>query len=217
MAGKSHRGNSLLTVELIFLFYLIPIALYFVRHYLVFKIIPLLLIVTLCCLVCLLRSRDFDRRRFWETGGLFFHLKRIVLTFIIPASFFCIGIYLFLNNRFLSFPKSHPFIWLILILLYPILAAYPQEIVFRGFFFHRYRQLITNPTAMILANSISFGLAHMVYANAVAPTLSAVGGLIFAYRYVKSDSLLIVGIEHALWGNFLFTIGIDRYFYSGSI
>jgi len=217
MADKKRRSNRLLRVELICLFYLMPIALYFVRHYLVFKIIPLLLMVTLCCVICLIRSGDFDRRRFWETGGLFFHLQRIVLTFIIPAFFFSIGIYLFQNNHFLFFPKSHPLIWLIFIMLYPILAAYPQEIVFRGFFFHRYRRLFKNPTAMILANSIGFGLAHVVYANAVAPALSAVGGLIFAYRYVKSDSLLIAGIEHAIWGNFLFTVGIGRYFYSGSI
>jgi hypothetical protein len=33
----------------------------------------------------------------------------------------------------------------------------------------------------------------------------------------KSGSALMAGIEHGIWGDFLFTVGIGWYFYSGSI
>ena len=98
------------------------------------------------------------------------------------------------------------------ILAYPLLAALPQAI-----FFHRYRRLFPHPGLMILASALSFGLAHLIYANWVAPLPSFLGGLLFGWRYVNPRFLLAVSIEHTLWGNFLFTVGIGWFFYSGAI
>jgi membrane protease YdiL (CAAX protease family) len=64
---------------------------------------------------------------------------------------------------------------------------------------------------------VSFGLAHVVYGNAIAPLLTTLGGFVFAYRYLRTNSLVAVSIEHALWGSFVFTIGFGWYLYSGSI
>jgi membrane protease YdiL (CAAX protease family) len=66
-------------------------------------------------------------------------------------------------------------------------------------------------------NALSFGLSHLFYGNWVAPVLAFFGGLLFAWRYQTSRSLGTVVIEHALWGDFLFTTGIGWYFYSGAI
>lgn len=98
-----------------------------------------------------------------------------------------------------------------------MLADYTQEVIFRGFFFHRYRTLFPNASVMLLTNGISFGMFHIFYGNWFSPLLAAVGGMVFGYRYLKSGSLLPAAIEHALYGNFLFTIGLGWYFYSGSI
>ncbi len=84
-------------------------------------------------------------------------------------------------------------------------------------FFHRYRSLFPNPAMLILVNGLSFGLAHILYANWVAPLLASAGGWLFAWRYHVTGSLMAVGIEHALWGNFLFTVGLGWFFYSGAI
>jgi membrane protease YdiL (CAAX protease family) len=70
---------------------------------------------------------------------------------------------------------------------------------------------------MMIVNSICFGLAHLFYGNWVAPILSGLGGLLFCHRYLKSKSLLVVGLEHGLWGDFLFTVGLGWFFYSGAI
>ena len=42
-------------------------------------------------------------------------------------------------------------------------------------------------------------------------------GILFTSRYIKSRSLLNVGIEHGLWRDFLFKVRFVWYTYSGSI
>jgi membrane protease YdiL (CAAX protease family) len=105
----------------------------------------------------------------------------------------------------------------VLVLVYSAISAPPQEFVYRKFFFERYRSLFNSPGRLILVNALSFGLGHAVYGNWIAPVLSTFGGLLFAYRYHRTGFTLVVGIEHALWGNFIFTSGIGWYFYSGAI
>jgi membrane protease YdiL (CAAX protease family) len=77
--------------------------------------------------------------------------------------------------------------------------------------------LFVRPRQMILFNALSFSLAHLFYGNWVAPVLSFAGGLLFAWRYQTSQSLPLVALEHALWGDYLFTIVLGWYFYSGAI
>ena len=47
--------------------------------------------------------------------------------------------------------------------------------------------------------------------------MTAVGGYLFARTYARSESTLMVSLEHALWGDFLFTVGLGWYFWGGSI
>ena len=51
----------------------------------------------------------------------------------------------------------------------------------------------------------------------VGPDWFRQAGLIFASTYAKSKSLALVTIEHGLYGNFLFFIGLGWYFYGGAI
>jgi membrane protease YdiL (CAAX protease family) len=102
-------------------------------------------------------------------------------------------------------------------ILYPLLSVYPQELIFRTFFFHRYRQIFRQSWVLILASGLSFGLAHLFFANWIAPTLTLLGGLQFARTYDRTNSTLQAAIEHGLWGDLIFTIGLGWYFYGGSI
>lgn len=38
-----------------------------------------------------------------------------------------------------AFARERSILWVAVLLLYPILSALPQELIFRVFFFHRYR------------------------------------------------------------------------------
>jgi len=77
--------------------------------------------------------------------------------------------------------------------------------------------IFSGPAALILLNGISFGLFYLWYANVIAPIFSVFAGMILAYRYVKTRSLIIVTIEHSLLGIFLYIIGLGWFFYSGSM
>jgi membrane protease YdiL (CAAX protease family) len=165
----------------------------------------------------LIRDRHFDRAKLWSRRGLGAATRQIMGFFVLPAAVLTLATLGFLEAHFLAFPRRQPLMWALVVLLYPWLAALPQELLFRCFFFHRYRHLLPQPALMVLASAVSFSLAHLFYANWVAPLLSFLGGLLFGWRYLKTRSLLAVSIEHALWGNFLFTVGIGWFFYSGAI
>jgi membrane protease YdiL (CAAX protease family) len=206
-----------LFAECLVLFFMLPIVLFFIRHKIAPHITPMLLILSFACAWHLFGKKDFDRRMLWDPEGSLKHLRAMLFFFLPAASLITVATYVFLKPYFFGFPSSKPWLWLIVMITYPILAAYPQELIFRTFFFYRYQHLFPNRTILILTNALSFSLAHLFYNNWIAPTLSFFGGILFAYRYLKSGSLPGVAIEHSLWGNFLFTVGIGWYFHSGSI
>ena len=101
------------------------------------------------------------------------------------------------------------------VLFYPLLSVIPQEIIFRSFFFRRYEQLFNTPNKIILFSGLAFGWVHILLLNWVAVIFSAVGGIIFASTYNRTKSLALTCLEHALYGCFIFTIGLGFYFYHG--
>jgi membrane protease YdiL (CAAX protease family) len=97
-------------------------------------------------------------------------------------------------------------------LLYPLLSALPQEYVYRRFFFARYQSLLGNRLLEVL-NIILFGGLHLIYGNWEAVVLATAGGVLFTRNYKKNDSLLAVSVEHALFGMWIFTVGLGRFFF----
>lgn len=207
----------MLLAECIILFFLLPTSLFFWRKWFAFKIIPLVLLLALLAYLLLRRDPNFDRQTIWIVKQPLTHFKDILLTFLPVAMIMTYLASLFLTDHFFAFPLSQPGEWLLVVVFYPLAAAYPQEIIFRSFFFHRYRSVFPGWKSAIFFNALSFSLAHAVYFNWVAFSLTFLGGLLFAYRYVKTGTLLPAAFEHALWGDFLFTSGIGWYLYSGSI
>lgn len=47
--------------------------------------------------------------------------------------------------------------WALVIVLYPILSVYPQELIFRAFLFHRYAPLFGNGVGLVAASAAAFG------------------------------------------------------------
>jgi membrane protease YdiL (CAAX protease family) len=193
------------------------VILYALRTKIGFLVLPLILALASGCVLLLFPDKDFPKSNFWRTENFSLHLRRICLTFIVPAAAASVWVYCFFSDQFLVFPSDKPYAWLVFLIYYPLLAAYPQEIIFRGFFFQRYGSLFQNPSVLILVSGICFGWAHLLYGNWIAPVISTFGGILFGYRYLKSRSLLVVGLEHGLWGSFLFLVGLGWYFSSGCI
>jgi len=70
---------------------------------------------------------------------------------------------------------------------------------------------------MIIASGLAFALMHIVFRNVLAVMLTLAGGLLFAARYAETGSLATSCFEHALYGCWLFTVGLGQYFYHGTI
>jgi membrane protease YdiL (CAAX protease family) len=70
---------------------------------------------------------------------------------------------------------------------------------------------------MILASACAFAFLHIIFRNWLAVALTFGGGLLFAARYAETGSLATSSFEHALYGCWLFTVGLGQYFYHGTI
>ena len=211
------RQKWLRGLECGLLFFAIPGLLYLVRQEMAHRAVPLVLLAGAGVAVYLWRRPEFDRQSLWRLRGMGPHVKRVLLMFVVPALALTMATWLVWPQLFLAFPLARPPFWALVMLLYPLLAAYPQELVFRAFFFQRYQPLVSHPLGLVALNALSFGLAHGFYGNWLAPLLSTLGGALFAYRYLSSGSLVVASLEHGLWGNFLFTVGLGWFFYSGHI
>ncbi len=204
-------------IECVMLFFIAPIALYWFRHFLAFRLVPVLLLLALGCMIYIASSKEFELPILWNTRNFLSHIKQILITLIGIGIAIGTLTYLFFGDRFLVFPINRPHAALTFVLLYPLLAALPQEIIFKCFFFHRYRSIFPGPLPLIFFNGLSFGLFHLWYGNFIAPILSIFAGMILAYRYLQTKSLLLVSIEHGLMGILLYVVGMGWFFYSGSI
>jgi membrane protease YdiL (CAAX protease family) len=102
-------------------------------------------------------------------------------------------------------------------IFYPIWSAFPQELIYRSWFFHRYRDLVKKEWVLIGMNALLFSFGHIIFENLLAIILTFIGGILFALTYKKSNSLMVVFIEHMLYGNWIFTLGIGQYFYSPTL
>ncbi len=120
-------------------------------------------------------------------------------------------------GRLFGLAQARPEFLLMLFMIYPVLSALPQEFIFCTFFFDRYKSFFGAGRAMMVASAVVFAYAHVLYINPVAPVLGFFGGLIFAGTYARTRSLALVSIEHGLYGNALFAIGLGWYFWSGGV
>jgi membrane protease YdiL (CAAX protease family) len=158
-------------------------------------------------------SANFSWRRMWEGDGWPPSKRRgAVLRFFIMAPLLAVFAWHVAPDRFLQFPLQRPFFWALVMALYPLLSVLPQEAVYRVFFFRRYEGLVQNRAAAIVLSAFFFGFAHMLFQNWIAPFVAGIGGLLFAWSYAQHRSLMWAVIEHALYGNLVFTLGLGWYF-----
>ncbi len=142
-------------------------------------------------------------------------LKKILLRFAVVATAGWLFVSIFYPEKLFNFPLQHTGPWLWLIVLYPVLSVYPQEILYRAFFFTRYKSLFADRRMLVLASAALFGGMHIVFDNIHAIWITLIGGYLFADTYSRSHSLRMVFLEHTLYGNFILTIGLGEFFLYG--
>ena len=103
-----------------------------------------------------------------------------------------------------------PLVWLMFLFLYSFFSVYPQELIYRTFFFQRYQKLFKSQILFIILNAALFSLAHTFFRNALVTFMTFIGGILFALTFKKTKSTLLVSIEHAIYGCWLFTVGMGE-------
>ena len=220
--GRVHESNPAATtsltsrwrwVELVLLFGAGPALLAQAPGVLV---IPGILVGAGVCLALLLRDPAFDRRSLWNSAAA--SDRQLLAPMLVRTAIGCLAllllVFLVRPEALFQLPRTRPGLWLIILVAYPLLSVYPQELIFRTFLFHRYRALLP-PRALLAASAVAFGYAHVVLHNLPSVLLSLLGGLLFASTYQRSRSTLLVAIEHAIYGCFVFSVGLGGLFYAG--
>lgn len=120
-------------------------------------------------------------------------------------------------DSFLNFPKNLPHIWVLVLCLYPILSVFPQEIIYRLYFFERLVAPIQNKYYSIIVGSIAFSWVHIIYWNFFALWGTLFAGFIFNWIYWKYKDrpgvMWRVLLEHSLYGLTIFTVGLGGFFF----
>lgn len=199
-----------------FLAVFIGLPLAFVTGLLRIQPVAAAVLVGLICTVLLLRDRSFDRRVLWNAADLKPRLRAVASLFAVGAVLLAAAVALAIPERLFALPRSRPSLWALVMVAYPLLSVYPQEVIYRAFFFHRYRPLFGEGREMIAASAAAFGFMHILFGNWIAVVLTMIGGVLFALRYQKTGSLLVTAVEHAVYGQWIFTVGLGEYFWSGT-
>lgn len=106
--------------------------------------------------------------------------------------------------------RTKPLVWIIILFVYSLFSVYPQELIYRTFFFLRYETLFKNKNLLVFINAIVFCLAHFFFNNTLVLVLTFLGGILFALTFQKTRSTFLVSIEHAIYGSWLFTVGMGE-------
>ncbi|MFT4114113.1 CPBP family intramembrane glutamic endopeptidase [Silvibacterium sp.] len=204
-----------LFTELLLLFLLVPLALFLLPPFL--PPMPLLWALAIYCTVTLRSDPTFQRTQLWNRNALPGSLATMLTLFSAAALLLTLLVWKFAPAQLFTLVRHHPVLWTLIMLLYPVLSVYPQGLVYRVFVMHRYRELVPQrqkETALILLSAACFAMMHLVFHNWVAIALTFPGGLLFAWRQQRTRSLLTSSVEHALYGGYLFSVGLGMYFYA---
>ncbi|MEP0265446.1 CPBP family glutamic-type intramembrane protease [Dokdonia sp.] len=145
--------------------------------------------------------KGIDWRSFW---------KATAIKFVGIAVITSIYVYIMDASALFCVPRNKPDLWVTILFVYTFLSVWPQEVIYRTFFFERYGSFFKNKKLLIFINAIVFCMAHLFLRNTLVTVLTFIGGLLFAYTYSKTKSTTFVSIEHALYGNWLFTVGMGQ-------
>lgn len=136
--------------------------------------------------------------------------KQTLLKFLVIVILTTIYVWWFDKTNLFSVVVNKPLLWLAILFIYSVFSVYPQELIFRTFFFQRYETVFKSKALLIFINAIVFSLAHLFFRNTLVLVLTFLGGFLFGFTFYKTKSTLFVTIEHAIYGCWLYTVGMGE-------
>ncbi len=196
-----------LKFELFFIYLFLPTFIFFFpSKTLIFALLYLVFIFTF---LMLRNDRSFESKSLTKKINW-----RVSFIYFFVFLFFGYLYVLFYDPTLLfSFPKNNFLLWIIVMIIYPFFSVIPQEIIYRVYFYHRYKKLFSGSLLLLtLLNLFSFSFAHIVFNNPHAILITAIASPIFSYLYIN-ESFFTCVLVHSLGGQIIFTLGLGKYFY----
>ena len=201
------QTNTYKIAELFLLFVILPIGLT-LNVPIIIKVATVLIGLSYCIWVSfkfkIIKKKSFFKINFKNNW------KRLLLTFTVVVLSSSLFMYFIQPENLFIVIKKRPMLWLTVLFIYFFLSALPQELLYRSFFFERYSDVFNKPYYLIWANILVFPLAHLFFENMFVLVVTFVGGILFTVTYYRTKSVLFTSLEHALYGNWLFTIGMGE-------
>jgi len=212
MNTLSRRTTILLRVlEWILLFLGIPLLIYFDKAFIHPSIIILPLLAFI--FIVLRRTTDFTWKELlrWQVPGrlLLRHGLIVLAYFVLILAY----VLVFERENLFNLPRSHPWIFVIICIFYPVFSAYGQEVIYRTFLYRRYRILFPADWSFVLASGVTFSFLHIVYYDPVSMILTFIGGIYFGQVYLQTRSVLFSALLHGIMGSIVFGVGMGQYFW----
>ena len=199
------KSNTYKLIEFFIVFILIPIS--FALEYSPFIKLGIGFVGFLYVIYLLLKV---ERKKFKVAQGLNWKQfwRETVIKLAIIAVLTTLFVWFTDNARLFEVLLNKPLLWLTILFVYSVFSVYPQELIYRTLFFERYAVLFQSNSFAIVLNAVVFSLAHIMFKSTLVLVLTFLGGLLFALTYTKTKSTLLVSIEHAIYGSWLFTVGM---------
>jgi membrane protease YdiL (CAAX protease family) len=196
------------------LFFGVPLLLWLTTD--VAKVIPTLVGATVACLIILWRDPTFDRSQLWSSNEVRPGMLRMLGVWALLCGTLALQVWYFRPDWWLNLPRNDTWLWLTILVAYPVISVIPQNIIYRAFMFHRYKDVF-GPSGwnMVWASAAAFCVAHVIFHNWLALTLTAIAGLVIAITYDRHRSVMLATIEHSLYGGVIFTIGLGQFVIGG--
>ncbi|WP_223034190.1 CPBP family intramembrane glutamic endopeptidase [Hanstruepera marina] len=145
--------------------------------------------------------KDINWKLFWQRT-----LVKLMLITVLTTAFVW---FTDKENLFLVV-RTKPLFWVFILFIYSLFSVYPQEVLYRTFFFQRYESLFADNRLFLFVNAIVFSLGHLFFKNTLVLVITFLGGLLFALTFKKTRSTFLVSLEHAIYGCWLFTVGMGE-------
>jgi hypothetical protein len=201
-------------IEFVCLFGVVPF-LYFLKLFPI-PVLGFLWIMTIVALIYLWRHPKGKIKELFTWNPPKEYLIFVFKRFAILAVLIALSVFVITPDRFFEFPLERFGVWILVMGFYPVFSVIPQSIIYRKFFELRYRPLFSKTVFFILGGAMAFSYMHIIYENWASIILTFVGGVFFTKTYVDTRSFLLSCLEHALYGCFMFTVGLGHFFYLGS-
>lgn len=200
-----------LYVEFVILFFGIPTLVYLDQDFIRPSVIILPALVFIFLL--LRRNSQFKWRELISWSVSRKTMAGSALIILISALLMLAYVLLFERDNLFNLPRANIWIYMAMVVFYPVFSAYGQEIIYRTFLFRRYSVIFPRAWQFVLLSALAFSFMHIVYYDPVSMILTFIGGLYFSWVYLTTRSVLYTAVLHGIFGMLVFGVGLGQYFW----